>query len=168
MKKPVYVKCPRCELNYIDKKQKLCNICKAEMNQPISFFTENEEPEDSLLELCPYCKTSYITLDDEMCAKCAAKEAAEAPVPEEEDDNWRSFLDDETEDVSITTEDGVEISLSELEEEELEKDFEEDDDYFKDDEDEEEFEEEDLDDFEELEELSDDELDDLDDDEDEE
>lgn len=31
MKKPVYIRCPRCELNYIQKKDKYCSVCKAEM-----------------------------------------------------------------------------------------------------------------------------------------
>ena len=32
MKKPVYIRCPRCELNYIEKKDKLCSVCKAELS----------------------------------------------------------------------------------------------------------------------------------------
>ena len=30
-KKPAYILCPRCELNYIDVKEKYCTVCKAEM-----------------------------------------------------------------------------------------------------------------------------------------
>ena len=30
-KKPIYILCPRCELNYINKKDKYCNVCKAEL-----------------------------------------------------------------------------------------------------------------------------------------
>lgn len=170
-KKPAYVKCPRCELNYIERKQKLCNICKAELNQPPSFYNTIDESDDTLLELCPVCKSNYISLDDDVCEKCRVRETPfgdEAVLrPEDDDENWRTFLDDEAEEVSITTEDGIEISLSKLEEEELEKDFSEDDDFFKDDE-EEEFEEEavDEDDFEELdEELLDDDDDEEEDDE---
>ena len=29
--RPVYILCPRCEINYIDKRDKYCAVCKAEM-----------------------------------------------------------------------------------------------------------------------------------------
>jgi hypothetical protein len=155
-KKPVYVKCPRCELNYINKKDKLCNICKAELNQPPSFYSTSDEAEDNLLELCPVCKSNYISFDEDICEKCRSKESGAA---DDEDENWRSFLDDDADGVAITTEDGIEIPLSKLEEEELEKDL--DGDFF--DEEEEEPEEDyknDEDDFEELDEDFDEDFDD--------
>jgi hypothetical protein len=139
-KKPVYIKCPRCELNYIDKKLKLCNICKAELSMPNSFYSAGDDTDDNPMELCPVCKSNYISLDEEVCEKCKGKENPLEETPsEEEDENWRSFLDDEAEDVAITTEDGVEISLSKLEEEELEKDFADEEEDFEEEEEEEEF-----------------------------
>lgn len=164
-KKPVYVKCPRCDLNYIDKKDKLCNICKAELSMPNSFYSD--EGEDSLLDLCPLCKSNYISLEEDLCEKCRGKDQPLPVAPVEEDEDWRSFLDDESEAVGITTEDGTEILLSQIEEEELEKSFhEEADDFFKHEE-EEEYVHQEPDDFEEDFELYDDGDDGEDDEEDE-
>ena len=65
MKKPVYVRCPRCELNYIEKKDKLCSVCKAELSANKDDFMSDLD-----LELCPICKTNYIPPDEIMCATC--------------------------------------------------------------------------------------------------
>ena len=62
MSKQQYIRCPRCELNYILKKDKLCSVCKAEMQVGGG---ENEE-----FELCPICKTNYIGPDEIMCSQC--------------------------------------------------------------------------------------------------
>ena len=65
MKKPVYIRCPRCELNYIEKKDKLCSVCKAELSANKEDFIGDLD-----LELCPICKTNYIQPDEIMCATC--------------------------------------------------------------------------------------------------
>jgi hypothetical protein len=125
-KKSIYVKCPRCELNYINKKEKLCNICKAELNQPTSFYNTDSESDDSLSELCPVCKANYISLDDDMCEKCKKTRETDGAATEKEDKDWQVFLDDEPAEDLISSNDDIEdISLSQLEEEELAKDFEE-------------------------------------------
>lgn len=64
MKKPVYIRCPRCELNFIQKKDKYCSVCKAEME------AKKDDLDDVDLELCPICKTNYIQPDEIMCASC--------------------------------------------------------------------------------------------------
>ena len=61
MKKPVYIRCPRCELNYIQKKDKYCSVCKAEME------AKRDYVDDIDLELCPICKTNYIQPDEIVC-----------------------------------------------------------------------------------------------------
>ena len=49
MTKITYVKCPRCDLNYIDSRLEMCDICKAELNlSPSSYFDD-----DDIKELCP-------------------------------------------------------------------------------------------------------------------
>ncbi len=65
MRKPVYIRCPRCELNYIEKKDKLCSVCKAEMST-----NRDDLVSDLDLELCPICKTNYIQPSEIMCANC--------------------------------------------------------------------------------------------------
>lgn len=65
--KQTYIRCPRCELNYILKKDKFCNVCKMEMK---ALGTMGQE-ENMDMELCPICKINYITSDEDMCPACA-------------------------------------------------------------------------------------------------
>ena len=55
-----YIKCPRCELNYIIKKDKFCDVCKSEMKAGILEENDFDELEEGL-DLCPICKVNYIT-----------------------------------------------------------------------------------------------------------
>ena len=143
-----YKKCPRCELNYISLRESYCDVCKAELKLvPSSFLEDGEEEELDIL--CPVCKNNFIGFDEDMCAACREKAEKESVFAEEDDETWRTYLDDEKEEI-LPIMDDTEVSLSELEEEELEE------------EDEEVFEE--IDDFEEID-FDDDELDDEDEDE---
>ena len=65
--KQTYIRCPRCELNYILKKDKFCNVCKMEMKALGTMGAE----ENMDMELCPICKINYITSDEDMCPACA-------------------------------------------------------------------------------------------------
>lgn len=148
-----YKKCPRCELNYIPKNEEYCGVCKAELKLAPSPFMD--EPEDDEIDgvVCPVCKVNYISFDESVCAVCREKTEKDDFFDEEEDEVWRSYLDDEKEEISPII-DNIEVSLSELEEEEFEEN--EDSEIFGDD---------DIDDFENIEdydedELSEDELDD--------
>ena len=71
MKKPVYIRCPRCELNYIQKKDKMCSVCKAEL------AAKDDYIDDMDLELCPICKTNYIQSNEIMCANCLKEHQTE-------------------------------------------------------------------------------------------
>ena len=68
MKKITYIRCPRCELNYIDKNDKFCSVCKQEMQ-----VGGGNDVDELDLELCPICKTNYIQPDEIMCASCLAE-----------------------------------------------------------------------------------------------
>ena len=61
MAKQKYIRCPRCELNYILEDEGLCSVCKAELQV-------GGDKED--MELCPVCKTNYISSDEIMCPQC--------------------------------------------------------------------------------------------------
>ena len=144
---------PRCELNYFleERKRKYCNVCLAELNLGDTAILIPDE--DSELEkLCPVCKINYMSPEEDMCFLCS-KERATAE-PEDVADDWQGYMDEEP----PVQEEPIEISLSELEEQENEE--------------EEEFEEEETfgDDFEELDEsdieFDDDDDDDFDDDDD--
>lgn len=108
-----FKKCPRCELNYILVEEDLCDVCKAELGLDskiilLDDIIEDDEP----LKLCPICKTAYIGMDETMCENCIAHEQSlQEPGEDEDNDDWRSYLDDDDTDVD----DGDEmISLEEF------------------------------------------------------
>ena len=120
-----YVKCPRCELNYIDgEKQEYCDICLKEM-KGIPTDTEIEEDEEEIVtELCPVCGENMMRLGDKMCESCRKKteyEEDDEPDPEE-DDEWREYLDDDS-DVELDEEIG---EIDESFDEEFDEEFDED------------------------------------------
>lgn len=92
-----YIKCPRCELNWITEEQEYCDVCKAEMN--IGSFSLLEEEEDML---CPKCKQNYLEPGETICAFCAAKGS----------DEWEEDEFLKTKEVV----DGDVLSLAEIEE----------------------------------------------------
>ncbi len=108
--KTSYIKCPRCELNYIKSDESFCPVCKAEMKMKGSSFDFTEE--DAELELCPVCGQNFISQDQDMCEECAKKNNNE----DNEDSStiWSEDIDtksNEDEDIEI-------VSLSEMQENE--------------------------------------------------
>ncbi len=97
MKKPVYVRCPRCELNYIQKRDKFCSVCKAEME------AKKDYVDDIDLELCPICKTNYIQPDEIMCASCLKEHRTDED--DELADDWDEYMTREDQDDETTFDD---------------------------------------------------------------
>lgn len=126
-----YKKCSRCELNYISKEEQYCDVCKADLKLAPSPFIDEIEDEEIDGVLCPVCKLNYISFDESVCAVCREKSEKEDVFDEEDDETWRTYLDDEKEEI-LPVIDEIEVSLSELEEEEME-DGDEDADEFDDD-----------------------------------
>ncbi len=151
-----YVLCPRCELNFIDEEtQEYCDVCLKEMQGAKTFADDLEEVEEiEETELCPICGENYMRIGDKMCDECKKKTEYEEEELEdpEKDDAWRTYLDDDTEDLGIPLPE-EEFEEEEEEDEEIleeEKSKEEDDfeyvtpdDYFPDDDEDDEDEEED-------------------------
>ncbi len=96
-----YMKCPRCELNYIDgEKQEYCDVCLREMKGIASDIDEIEDEEEEIAtELCPVCGENMMRAGEKMCDECKKKAEYESEEPDpEEDDEWREYLDDDTDD----------------------------------------------------------------------
>ena len=116
-----YKKCPRCDLNYILQEEEMCDICKAELGLDsrivlLDDIIDDDEP----LKLCPVCKTNYIGMDEDMCESCVTRyNRAENAELDDDDDGWRSYLDDDD------TKDADEEDIIPLEELDEEVDFEE-------------------------------------------
>ena len=100
-----YVLCPRCELNFIDADaQEYCDVCLKEMQGAKTFADDLEEVEEiEETELCPICGENYMRIGEKMCDECKKKteyEEEETDDPDK-DDAWRSYLDDDVEDLGI-------------------------------------------------------------------
>lgn len=123
MAKIKYIKCPRCDLNYIDSRQDLCDVCKAEMGMKSNLFIDDDdiEVDEELTKLCPICKSVYIGLDETMCDACAMAKS-HADSIDDNDEEWRNYMDDDPEEFE---DEQIEIPLEELQEEEEEEEEEE-------------------------------------------
>ncbi len=152
-----YVRCPRCELNYIDKREKLCKVCQNELKAKGNRELTDEELKE--LNLCPVCRTNYLIDDEEICSECLAERDLlenndlnlspddQMDDKDERGDNWRAYVenddaespDEEFGDMtSITTEDDEVLDDSDLDldmekdeefDEEFDEDFDDDDDF---------------------------------------
>lgn len=87
-----YIKCPRCELNYILKKDKFCDVCKSEMKAGILKENDMEELEflEEGMELCSICKINYVNAGEHICSTCQEEQVGD--VKDDEPD-WRGFVD---------------------------------------------------------------------------
>lgn len=73
-----FIKCPRCELNYMPDTERYCAVCKREMRG------EDEQPE---LELCSACGEHPVVPGEELCATCLKElTRQEGVVADVEDD----------------------------------------------------------------------------------
>ena len=119
MKKPVYIRCPRCELNYIKKQDKFCNVCKKEMKALGSQGAE----ENLDLDLCPICKVNFIGPDEDMCVTCAKEKALEEGlINESNSDDWDNVKDEDEGIYSEDEETGDMASITELDDDPLDDD----------------------------------------------
>lgn len=116
-----YVKCPRCELNYIDiLQQQYCDVCQKEMKG----LTDDEPifPDEEEMELCPICGENMMHLGEKMCEECRQKseyDESEAEVDPNDDEEWRDYLDDEDDEVEDL---GISPEIMDDEEEESDED----------------------------------------------
>lgn len=111
------IRCPRCELNYIQKKDKFCAICKQEM-KPIA---ANHLSVVDELEVCPICRTNLIHADQIMCVTCSREKRYE----DSEDaefirDDWDDYAN-QTEDEELGTDEDLEegMRITDLDDEDL-------------------------------------------------
>lgn len=95
MKKIEYIKCPRCELNYIQKKDKFCEVCKQEMKAGAIDEYELDALEEGI-EICPVCKVNYLNEGESICAYC--QEEKQAFDKDDIQDDWHSYIDKDTSD----------------------------------------------------------------------
>ena len=56
-----FIKCPRCELNYIKEEEQYCSVCKREMKG---------EVHEDLFELCSICNENPVMPGKDVCPMC--------------------------------------------------------------------------------------------------
>ena len=124
-----YIKCPRCELNYILSEEEYCQVCKAELKLgPQLMFAVDDDEEDTQI-LCPRCKQNYIDASEKMCEQCREEIelTTEKEVDIEKDEDWKKYVDEDQDLIPTATDDDEEmLSLSQLEEDEAREMFEDD------------------------------------------
>ena len=130
-----YVLCPRCELNFIDADEReYCEVCTKELSGEKTFSDDFEEEENlEGTELCPICGENYMAFGEKMCEECKTKNAYEEEMEEDEDKedaSWRSYLDDEDEELDLGIPDSEFEDDSMDDDEEMEEESEDDDDDF--------------------------------------
>lgn len=124
-----YVKCPRCELNYIDEeKQEYCDVCIAEIKGSKLQFADLEEEDYEALdaeteqtEICPVCGVNPIRYGEKMCESCKKENEyeEEEEVDIDKDEEWKNYLEEEDDgDLTVDDETLQEELDAELEEEE--------------------------------------------------
>ncbi len=93
--KPVWILCPRCELNYIKKSDQYCNVCKKEMR-----LIKSSEDDITDLELCPICKINFVQNDEEICDSCKQELGIsdDEALENKELDDWHKYISDDDED----------------------------------------------------------------------
>ncbi len=118
-KRPVYVLCPRCELNYVKSTEKYCDVCKAEMGLiEKSFLIQDEDLEAENGKLCPICHVNYINDDEDMCPVCLKEKAAKDQSDEIDDEDSWTYVEEEEELPPEEMEISLELTAEEEEEEE--------------------------------------------------
>ena len=95
-----FIKCPRCELNYIREEELYCPVCKCEMKG---------ESHDDPFELCSICNENPVMPGKDVCYMCYKEMNQQQGLRDD------AIEEQESPDVSLDMED-----VSEMEEIELE------------------------------------------------
>ena len=114
-----YIKCPKCDLNYCTKKEKICASCKQKMKTISSNLLDAGNVAE--LGLCPICKINYVTDDETVCSTCYAETDlsdeeileiyGENKPSDKEDDDEENVNDDTMDDDDLTPVDDDDLGL---------------------------------------------------------
>ena len=126
------IKCPRCELNYMNDTDTMCSVCRREVR--------GESEQFEMIELCSECGENPVVPGQELCAFCL-KEQSRSDEMDADEEIVREPANIEID--SVSTMDEIELDIGgDLDDEEFadDADFEEeeDEDDLEDDEDEDE------------------------------
>ena len=94
------IKCPRCELNYMNDTDTMCSVCRREVR--------GESEQFEMIELCSECGENPVVPGQELCAACL-KEQARRDEMTGEDDIEREPTNIEID--SVSTMDEIELDI---------------------------------------------------------
>ena len=66
------IKCPRCELNYMNDTDKMCSVCRREVRGESESF--------DMIEMCSECGENPVVPGQELCAYCLKELARRTDV----------------------------------------------------------------------------------------
>lgn len=98
-----FVKCPRCDLNYILDGGSLCTVCRKEVR--------GEEEIEEIAEICSECGERPVVPGNEICAICMKDIARH--IPDSTDDDDEQAEDPTLEIDSVSSMDEIAIDLEE-------------------------------------------------------
>ena len=88
----MYIKCPRCMLNYINEEtEQYCKVCLVDMGK---IQGQPELDLDEEYKLCPECNENYLEEGEDLCYACRIKHISQ----EKDDDAIDDYEDDDMED----------------------------------------------------------------------
>ena len=117
------VKCPRCELNYMNDTDVMCSVCRREVR--------GESEQFEMIELCSECGENPVVPGQELCASCLKEQARRDNIDDEEEETQREPANIEIDSVSTMDEIALDIDDDDLDDEAFagEADFEDDADF---------------------------------------
>lgn len=71
------VKCPRCELNYMNDTDTMCSVCRRELR--------GESEQFEMIELCSECGENPVVPGQELCAYCLKEQARRDEIDDEDE-----------------------------------------------------------------------------------
>ncbi len=71
------VKCPRCELNYMNDTDTMCSVCRREVR--------GESEQFEMIELCSECGENPVVPGQELCAYCLKEQARHDEINSDEE-----------------------------------------------------------------------------------
>ena len=71
------IKCPRCELNYMNDTDTMCSVCRREVR--------GESEQFEMIELCSECGENPVVPGQELCAYCLKEQARRDEMENEEE-----------------------------------------------------------------------------------
>lgn len=94
------IKCPRCELNYMNDTDKMCSVCRREVR--------GEGEQFDMIEMCSECGENPAVPGQELCAYCLKEQARHSAISTDD------TIEPETASIgidSVATMDEIELDL---------------------------------------------------------